>query len=322
MTDELRRMRYFVTVAEELHFGRAAERLHMAQPPLSQAVRGLEESVGARLLERTTRRVALTAAGEAYLRHARDVLARVERARQDARRIEAGLEGRLVVGCVGSATYSLLPRFARALRAELTSVDLAVRGEMLTADQVAALRDGTIDLGLMRPPADRTGVVVTRLRSDRLVLAVPDEHPLARRRRAFVRDLAGATLLTHPGGGRSAMFDVAQRALSEARVAPGAVQEVAETSTLVMFVAAGLGLAVLPEPARALALEGVVWLPLHGVPPVELVAVRRDRVEPHVARAVQSLASAAAAGTGAPGPGAARAAPSGAGAGSGGGAAS
>lgn len=110
---ELRHLRYFLAVAEERHFGRAAARLHMAQPPLSQQVRRLEEELGVILLRRTTRRVDLTPAGEAYLARVRTILDAVEAAGQEARRIDSGLEGRLVLGCVGSATYSLLPQPGR-----------------------------------------------------------------------------------------------------------------------------------------------------------------------------------------------------------------
>src|SRR5690625_7877051 len=106
----LRQMRYFVAVAEERHFGRAAARLHMAQPPLSQQIRSLEDDLGVQLLRRTTRRVELTEAGAAYLERAREILAAVDAAGHEARRVAAGSVGRLAVGCVGSATYSLLPR--------------------------------------------------------------------------------------------------------------------------------------------------------------------------------------------------------------------
>src|SRR5207342_2463918 len=143
---ELRHLRYFVAVAEERHFGRAAERLHMAQPPLSQQIRQLEGELGVTLLRRTTRRVDLTDAGAAYLDQARRILAAVDDAGLEAQRVQAGLTGRLVIGCVGSATYSLLPMLARSLREELPGVDFSFRGEMLVPDQVDALLAGGIDM--------------------------------------------------------------------------------------------------------------------------------------------------------------------------------
>ena len=128
---ELRHLRYFRAVAEELHFGRAAERLHIAQPPLSQQIRQLERELDVSLFIRSTRKVELTPAGHAYLKRAVAVLDAVDDAGQQARRIALGVEGQLTIGCVGSATYSLLPRLVRALRDELPHVEISVRGEML-----------------------------------------------------------------------------------------------------------------------------------------------------------------------------------------------
>ncbi|QVJ02463.1 LysR family transcriptional regulator [Nocardiopsis eucommiae] len=148
---DLRHLRYFVAVAEELHFGRAAERLHMAQPPLSQQIRQLEAELGVELLHRTTRRVALTEAGRVYLDLARGILADVDRAAHQARLVASGAVGHLSLGCVGSATYSLLPNLSRRLSVELPGVDFSFRGDMLGPDQVEALRGGTIDVALLRP---------------------------------------------------------------------------------------------------------------------------------------------------------------------------
>ena len=128
---ELRHLRYFRAVAEELHFGRAAERLLIAQPPLSQQIRQLERELGVTLLTRSTRSVELTPAGRVFLDRTVKILAAVDDASEQARRIADGMEGRLVIGCVGSATYSLLPLLVRALRKTLPAVDLSVRGEML-----------------------------------------------------------------------------------------------------------------------------------------------------------------------------------------------
>lgn len=147
---ELRHLRYFVAVAEERHFGRAAERLHIAQPPLSQQIRQLEADVGVELLHRTTRRVELTEAGATYLADARAILADVDAAAHHARRVAAGAIGHLAIGCVGSVTYSLLPTLSRGLSTELPGVDFSFRGEMLVPDQVEALRTGDIDVALLR----------------------------------------------------------------------------------------------------------------------------------------------------------------------------
>jgi DNA-binding transcriptional LysR family regulator len=290
---ELRHLRYFVAVAEERHFGRAAERLHMAQPPLSQQIRQLEAELGVTLLHRTTRRVDLTDAGSAYLERARGILAAVDEAGLEAQRVDQGIVGRLVIGCVGSATYSLLPALARTLREEQPGIDFSFRGEMLVPDQVAALLDGTIDLALLRPPVDEPALAVRSLRRDRLIVAVPDGHRLAARRRVRIADLRDEDLVMHPARGRSVMHGLVESLCREAGFRPRVRHEVAETSTLVTFVAAGLGVAVVPEPVGTLGVEGVVYLPLTAAGAgVELaVALRSGDERPHVARALDVLGS-------------------------------
>ncbi|WP_131763759.1 LysR substrate-binding domain-containing protein, partial [Actinomadura fibrosa] len=281
---DLRQLRYFVAVAEELHFGRAAERLTMAQPPLSQAIRRLESDLGVELLRRTTRRVDLTDAGRAYLARARRILDEVDGAAHEARRVAAGAVGRLALGCVGSATYSLLPALARGLSRELPGVDFSFRGEMLVPDQAAALRAGGIDLALLRPPVADPALTVLPLRRDRLVVAVPADHALAARRRLRVADLRDADLIVHSADRRSVMYDVVLGLFRDAGVEPRIRHEVGETSTLVTLVAGGLGAAVVPEPVTALALAGVAFRPLvRPAARVDLaVAHRAGRTEPHL----------------------------------------
>lgn len=285
---ELRHLRYFVAVAEERHFGRAAERLHMAQPPLSQQIRQLEADVGVELLHRTTRRVDLTEAGAAYLARARAILADVDAAADHARRVAAGAIGHLAIGCVGSVTYSLLPTLSRGLSTELPGVDFSFRGEMLVPDQVEALRNGDIDVALLRPPVADSSLTVTPLRRDRLVAALPADHPLARRRLLRPSDLRDVDLIIHTADRRSVMYDVVLRLFRDAGVEPRIRHEVGETSTLVTLVAGGLGAAIVPEAVTALVLTGVVYRPLAGpATTVELaVAHRADRAEPHLVRAV------------------------------------
>ncbi|GAA1481358.1 LysR substrate-binding domain-containing protein [Gordonia sinesedis] len=277
---ELRHLRYFRAVAEELHFGRAAERLHIAQPPLSQQIRQLEAELGVTLLIRSTRRVELTPAGEAYLARVVEILDAVDAAGSQARRVADGREGSLAIGCVGSATYSLLPRLVRTLRDELPDLEVSVRGEMLAPDQMTALVAGQIDLALLRPPAlatDRTDpdLVIERVRDDRLIVALPDEHPLAERRQLTVADLRDADFVAHAGHGRSVMNATLVRLCAAAGFVPNIRHEVAETSTLVTLVAAGLGVAVVPEPTAALQLSGVTYRPLRAPNATVELAVAR-----------------------------------------------
>lgn len=272
---ELRHLRYFQAVAEELHFGRAAARLHIAQPPLSQQIRALEQELGVTLLARTTRRVELTAAGELYLRRVSAILDAVDHAGREAVRVHAGREGRIVIGCVGSATYSVLPQFVRAMAENVPHVEVSVRGEMLAPAQLDALADKTIDIGLLRPPISGAEVNTEVLRRDRLLVAVPASHLLARNDALVITDLCAEDFIAHVGQGRSVMGAVLSALCTDAGFVPQIRQEVAETSTLVTLVAAGLGVAVVPAPTSGLGVGGVRYLKLEPCQEMDLVAAWR-----------------------------------------------
>jgi len=283
---ELRRLQYFVAVAEEAHFGRAAERLTMAQPPLSQQIKALEAEMGVTLFRRTTRKVELTAAGQQFLQRARGILAAVDDAVDEAVRVADGRLGRIAIGFTGSATYDLLPSLVRVLRADLPGIELDIRGEMLTPDQVAALTDGTLDLGLLRPPVRSAAVEVAVLRREPLIAVLPEHHPLASRDRVRLSDLRDEPFIGYPSHNRSVVYEAVIDACQEAGFVPGNVHEVGETSTLVSFVAAGLGVALVPASVQHLRITGAVYLPLAGTTrEVELaLAVRAGETSPLVAR--------------------------------------
>jgi DNA-binding transcriptional LysR family regulator len=286
--ESLSQLRYFLVVADELHFGRAAARLNMAQPPLSQAIRRLEAGLGVELLHRTTRRVELTDAGRAYQTRVRAILADLDDAGLEARRVAAGAVGHLAIGCVGSVTYSLLPALSRHLAVELPGVDFSFRGEMLAPDQIEALRSGEIDLALLRPPVADRSLTVTPLRRDRMVVALPAAHPLATRPHVTIADLRDAALIVHSADRRSVMYGLVLGLFRDAGLDPRIRHEVGETSTLITLVAGGLGVAVVPEPVTALGLDGVAYRPLaHPDAGIELaLACRADRAEPHLARTI------------------------------------
>src|SRR3954447_13688943 len=191
---ELRHLRYFVAVAEELHFRRAAERLHMSQPPLSQQIRNLEADVGATLLVRNQRGVERPAAARAYLARARDILAAVEDAAREARRVQRGEVGRLDVGFVGSAMYSVVAELLRASRGRFPDVGLHLR-ELGTTEQLRRLEDGRLDVGFLRPPGPRPGLSIETVMREPVVAALPDAHPLATSEQVRIEDLAGAPLV-------------------------------------------------------------------------------------------------------------------------------
>jgi DNA-binding transcriptional LysR family regulator len=261
-TVELRHLRYFIAVAEECHFGRAAERLHMAQPPLSQQIRQLEQEVGTALLERTTRRVELTPAGALFLDRARSILAAVDGATADAERAARGEIGRLSIGFTGTATYELMPTVAKKVREELPGVELELHGEMLTPAQVAGLRDGSLDVGFLRPPLRAADINVRIIRREPLVAVLPIGHRLANRASVPLAALADDPFIAYPSHFRSVMQEAVEEACRKAGFQPRVIQECSETATLVSFVAAGLGVALVPGSVRHLQVTGAVYRPL------------------------------------------------------------
>jgi DNA-binding transcriptional LysR family regulator len=283
---ELRHIRYFIAVAEECHFGRAAERLHIAQPPLSQQIKQLEAELGVQLLHRSTRRVELTQAGERYLDRARAIVAAVDDAGREATRVAAGEVGRVSLGFVGSTTYELLPRLARVLREDFPLVELDLHGEMLTPDQVAALHAGALDLAFLRPPVRDPDLRLKVLRREPLVAVLPETHLLAGRDAVPLAGLTAEPFITYPSQHRSVTFDAVFDACLAAGFEPDVRQEVAETSTLVSFVAAGIGVALVPASVQHLRITGAVYRPLEGEPAtIELAVAKRARDDsPHIAR--------------------------------------
>ncbi len=290
---ELRHLRYFVAVAEECHFGRAAARLHIAQPPLSQQIRQLEAELGTQLFIRSTRKVELTPAGQRYLERARLILVEVDDAGVEAQRIASGQVGKVAIGFTGSATYHLLPHLARSLRADLPDLDLELKGEMLTPSQVTALLERRLDLGLLRPPVRNPDLLVHVLRREPLVAVVPESHPLAAADRIRLADLRDEPFITYPSAQRSVVYDTVFDACQRAGFVPSKVHEVAETSTLVSLVAAELGVALVPASVQHLHITGATYRPLAGTTQeVELaVARRRDDDSPQVIRVLDRIQS-------------------------------
>jgi DNA-binding transcriptional LysR family regulator len=283
---ELRRIQYFIAVAEERHFGRAAARLRMAQPPLSQQIKQLEAEMGVTLLTRSTRKVELTAAGRRFLDRARQIVVSIEDATEEARRVADGMVGSLAIGFTGSATYDLLPSLARVLRAELPGIELDLKGEMLTPVQVAALLDGALDLSFLRPPVRSPDLDVQVLRREPLIAVLPEAHPLADQAKVKLADLRDEPFITYPSHNRSVVYEAVIEACQRSGFMPAQTHEVGETSTLVSFVAAGLGVALVPASVQHLKITGAHYLPLAGTTEeVELaMATRLNERSPHVAR--------------------------------------
>ncbi|PZU36628.1 MAG: LysR family transcriptional regulator [Microbacterium sp.] len=271
---DTRNLRYFVAVAEERHFGRAADRLRIAQPPLSQQIRRLEKSLGTRLFNRTTRSVEMTAAGEALLVRGRRILEDLQSLEGDVRRMGQGLRGTLRIGFTGSATYGIMPRVVREASRAFEGMSLEVQGELLTPSLVQELLDHRIDIALLRPPVASTDIQVSIVARERLVAALPAHSRLADRGAISLADLVGHALVGYPDGS-SVSQAVGAECLRQG-IALKYRQRVTETSTLLSLVAAGVGAAVIPESATALSIGGSAFREILDAPSVELAIAWRD----------------------------------------------
>ncbi len=263
---ELRHLRYFVTVAEELHFTRAAERLHIGQPPLSQQIQALEEEIGVQLLERSKRWVRLTPAGKSFLEDARKILALSEQAPQTARRASRGEIGELRIGFTPSTPFTeIFPVVINLFRRQFPQVTLSLR-EMPTMRQLAAIEERQLDLGFIRPTEVDVGkaISLTILSNDPLLLVMPAKHRLAKRTSIPFKELAGESFVMYPHHAGTGLSRQVQRLCREAGFEPQIVQEAQEASTIIGLVAAGCGISILPESFRKIHLNGVAYRPMAG----------------------------------------------------------
>ena len=272
---ELRHLRYFVTVAEELHFGRAAERLFISQPPLSQQIQQLEREIGVSLFQRTSRSVKLTPAGEIFLRDARQILADVERAVSAAKRAARGEEGWLGIGFAASATYDLLPAVLHDFRESYPAIELSLV-ELNAAEQAIALQDQSIHVGFARPPIEGDSLLVGAILNEPFVAALPHTHPLASKLELSLIELAPEPFVSFPELPLPSYAQSVRLACEDAGFTPRVVQEVREMQTAISLVVAGLGIALLPASVANLHRTGLSLLPLkEPAPRTELAVVSR-----------------------------------------------
>ena len=290
MSIESRQLRYFIAVAEEQHFGRAAERLRMAQPPLSQQIRQLERSLDTELLTRTTRRVELNPAGELLLERGRRILEELQSLESDVRRVGDGLQGTLRLGFTGAATYGIMPRVVREASRAFEGLALAVSGEMLTPQLVAGLIEHRIDVAVLRPPVSSAAVQHVVVGREPIVVALPSNSRLVDRAELQMKDFDDQVLVGYPEDSTTAQLIAAR--LLELGVRPSFAQRVSETSTLLSLVAAGVGAAFVPESATSLTLGGTIFRRVQDAPAVDLaVGWRTDDQSRAVQRFVPFLES-------------------------------
>ena len=257
---ELRHLNYFVAVAEELHFGRAAARLGMAQPPLSQQIRKLEEELGVLLFERSNRRqVRLTEGGEAFLREARTTLAQADHAIVTAQRASRGQEGHLTVGLVGSVTYDIFPTILKTFRVRFPNVVLGLR-ELTSAAQFEALHQQRIRVGFVRPLPDTEGIKLVPLFEEPLVAALPEGHRLAASAEIDLTELVREPMIVcAPNSGYALIRNVVLSTCEKAGITPTIAVEASQLQTVIGLVAGDLGSAIVPASVMSFQRRGVVY---------------------------------------------------------------
>ena len=280
---ELRHLRYFVTVAEELHFGRAARRLGIAQPPLSQQIQRLEQVLGVRLFERTSRRVQLTDGGTTLLAEARRVLAAATEAMEATRRAGRGELGELRVAFAATVMFLALPEVIREFRGRYPGVHLDLR-EMPTGPQLAALKAGEIDIGFVREPRPDPDLEIVTVMREPLRIAVNKSHPLAARPTIAVRHLAEEPFVLFPEELAPGLHAQVMGLCRAAGFTPRVVEESRELYTSVSLVEAGIGVSILPASVEKLGWRGVRDRAIPSAMAETRIAAawRRDRVRPVV----------------------------------------
>lgn len=258
---ELRHLRYFVAVAEELHFGRAAARLGLTQPPLSQQIRQLEEEIGVELFSRAERRIALTPAGSEFLGYARAALGQVQSGVRSAQRVQRGELGELVVGFISSMAYTYLPWVLRTFRSRFPEVGL-VLNEQATPEQMRTLEDGRLHVGLLRGPVKSPVLASTTLLREPFVVALPTNHRLAGARKVSLAHLAQDPMIMYPRRMGGHFYDQILSLCRGAGFTPKVSQEAIQMHVAVGLVSAGIGVALVPASIQLLPIPGVAFRPL------------------------------------------------------------
>ena len=261
---ELRQLRYFLAVAQELHFGRAAERVHIAQSPLSRQIIQLEEELGAPLFIRNKHRVELTEAGKSLIPEAESILNATVQLRNAVLRAQEGMIGKLIIGYTNSAIYSDLPRILMAYRQKYPLVELVLRDNLLTPTQIEGLQERRIDIGVLRPPTRSPNVELLTIARERLILALPSSHPLAKRMRIDLSLLKGDGFICFSRSLDSALQTLIFRTCQDAGFSAQVIQEVGDIPSMLMLVSSGMGVALVPSSAKNVSFQGITFRPLMG----------------------------------------------------------
>jgi len=278
---ELRKLRYFEVLADELHFGRAARRLHITQPPLSMAIQSLEDELGVKLFLRAPRRVTLTHAGAVFLEQARTLLARAQDAIELVRAADRGEVGRLRIGFMSGTIYTLLPPLLRDFATRFPAVKLELR-ELALPQQLVQLRNGEIDIGFVRPPVEDAELDAETILRESLVVALPRGHRLAKLRRIPARRLAAEPFVLFQRQPGLVLHHVVLRFCDQNGFTPRVAQEATQSHAVVGLVSAGIGVALVPESVQRTRMRGVEYRALQEKSPSvdTALAWRRNDTSP------------------------------------------
>lgn len=287
---ELRHLRYFQTVAEELHFNRAAERLNISQPPLSQQIKQLELELGVELFSRTKRKVELTAPGKAFLAETRKILAHIEFAANLVKDVNSGERGSLRLGSIYSGIYTIIPRLLRRFGEEYPNVTVDIQ-ELTISQQLERLHEGKIDAGILRMPILDPDIETRIIFHEGIVAALPANHVLAERASISLSELAQYPIILSGIGLRKNFRQQVLDLFNERDIPVSVAREVAEMHTLISLVGAGLGLALVPESVSRIQIADVVYLPLLEATPKVGVALawHKERKIPALNRLIEVM---------------------------------
>lgn len=256
-------MQSFVAVAEELHFGRAAVRLHISQPPLTKQIQQLEQAMGVRLLERTKRKVELTAAGRVFLDKARAVLHQTGQAVELARKAGRGETGHLSVGFIDAAIYSVVPAIVRQFTERYPEVELSLT-DLRIPNQVKLVAERQLDIGFVHPPIVHKALRVESIVVEPLIVALPEAHRLAAETEIALADLAPEALIQFPRSINPSLYDEIVELCRSSGFSPRIVREATPKQTIIGLVSVGLGVSLLPACLANLRRSGVVYRPIRG----------------------------------------------------------
>ena len=287
---ELRHLRYFIAVAEQLHFRHAAELVHVAQPALSQQIRQLEEEIGVTLFERSRHKVSLTPAGKAFYENAQRILKQADQAVTQARKVELGDAGTIRIGFVSTAAIRVLPDAMKKLQAQVPLAEVQLN-ELAAGEQIDGLYRDLIDIGFLHAQLKEEVLKMMVVAREHLIVAVPAKCKLAGSRRVDIKDLASWTAIMPAGHTSAGFYEQVRMAFQMAGVRPERVHYTRLLQTGLLLVAAGVGVSLVPESFQSIHVKGVVYKKLLVEPPLcELVAVwRRDNASPLLNRFIKNL---------------------------------